>query len=71
MKGGGNGITGRTDYTGKRLDVWASGKVTQQELLKPTRIYWIIQRDGPRNVSVISLMLHIHTDKAVRTRLRC
>lgn len=27
------------DYTGKRVGVWALGKVTQQELLKPTQVY--------------------------------
>lgn len=69
MKQVSNGIIARTDYAGRRLGVWASGKVTQKELLKPTRVYWIIQRDGPCSVSVISSMLHICSDTAAHTHL--
>lgn len=66
-KEGSNRIIGRTNDTERRFGVWASGKVTQKELLKPTHVYWIIQRDGLHGVSVISSMLHIHSDTPVCT----
>lgn len=34
VKEGRSGSTGRTDYTGRKVGVWALGKVTQQQLLK-------------------------------------
>lgn len=45
VKEGRSESTGRTDYTGRKVGVWALGKVTQQQLLKAMQLNWIIQRE--------------------------